>query len=476
MSSESVRENVNEQGYGDLNVSRGSMDKNDSHLTLQNRFEVLNEELQDGGPHIPHRAVGGVDRDEGFSTAGRSKRQRINTGDKYKTQDYAPETIPNQPLEISALSSDEKMNLMLSKMVTYESKINSIETKIDRVVNLIPRVDFAEKTLRKQDERITLLEYKSMDLEARSRRNNLLFKGFPEERNEDCKAKIKLLLKNQLELKHDIVIDRAHRLGRFSPGGSRHIIVAFSTFRETELVLTNANKMKGTTYSVSRDYPPEITRARKHLWAEYKDLRTRNPFDKVSIVYPAKIVVNGRVVRDMFPHWNTIMQGSRVHESTDSLYHKQSRHNVQNQNQNIHSQTRRETNTYASSRYNIGQHNTPKSAQDQRRSPSKLVSQRQSRDRYNSDNIDPNRAPLAPSINKEHTVTHSSTASHQQGTTRPSRSVSRSPPGRRERAPSRTVPHNPQVSEARAWVDRGPGDSDSHQSEEEHMQHCDSDV
>jgi len=39
-----------------------------------------------------------------------------------------------------------------------------------------------------------LLEYKSIDVEARSHRKNLLFNGYPEEYAEDCLSKVKKLL------------------------------------------------------------------------------------------------------------------------------------------------------------------------------------------------------------------------------------------------------------------------------------------
>lgn len=65
-------------------------------------------------------------------------------------------------------------------------------------------------------------------------------------------------------------------------------------------------------YSVSRDYPVEITRARKTLWPEYKRLKQENPLSKVAIVYPAKLIMNGKLVTDMFPEWDDILRGSRI--------------------------------------------------------------------------------------------------------------------------------------------------------------------
>ena len=48
-----------------------------------------------------------------------------------------------------------------------------------------------EKVLMSHEARIRLLEYKSIDKEARGRRKNLLFYGFEEERNEVCRDKVR---------------------------------------------------------------------------------------------------------------------------------------------------------------------------------------------------------------------------------------------------------------------------------------------
>ena len=160
-----------------------------------------------------------------------------------------------------------------------------------------------KKCIDDHEARLLLLEYKSVDLEARSRRKNLLFIGFTEEKDENCVMQISNFLKQSLEFRSDICIDRAQRLGRFKRDKHRQIIVAFRDCSDVELILSNAHKLKGTKYSINRDYPQEIVNARKTLWKEYKSLKSENPDKRVKIVYPAKILMNGRVVRDAFPQW-----------------------------------------------------------------------------------------------------------------------------------------------------------------------------
>ena len=113
--------------------------------------------------------------------------------------------------------------------------------------------------------RLLLLEYKSVDLEARSRRKNLLFSGFTEERDENCVIQISNFLRESLGIQSEVCIDRADRLGRFKRDQHRQIIIAFRDFSDVQLILSKAYKLKGSKYSINRDYPQEIVNARKSL-------------------------------------------------------------------------------------------------------------------------------------------------------------------------------------------------------------------
>ena len=75
------------------------------------------------------------------------------------------------------------------------------------------------------NDRLKLLEHKSIDIEARPRLNKLLFKLFPESRDENCTRVILNFLEDKLGIDEPPVIERAHRLCRFNRlKGPRHII------------------------------------------------------------------------------------------------------------------------------------------------------------------------------------------------------------------------------------------------------------
>lgn len=70
--------------------------------------------------------------------------------------------------------------------------------RADQCLHIHNRVNDLESHTSEPSSRLMLLEYKSIDLEARSRRNNLIFGGLPEDKNENCFVTISNFLKNHL--------------------------------------------------------------------------------------------------------------------------------------------------------------------------------------------------------------------------------------------------------------------------------------
>ena len=215
------------------------------------------------------------------------------------------------------------------KLVTMFETLSDIGSLHGRVQNIERQVENLVSSDSVQNDRIRLVEYKSIDMEARSRRNNLIFRGHPESvENDDCVAIIRRWLPELLGIRPDICIQRAHRLGnpnrnrRYRGGGARSqprpIIVNFRDYEDVELILENANKLKDTSFGVNRDYPKEIISARSKIWPAYKKAREENARGTVHIGYPAKLIVHKRVVIDEFPDWRKVLSGSRIQENQGS--------------------------------------------------------------------------------------------------------------------------------------------------------------
>ena len=189
----------------------------------------------------------------------------------------------------------------------------------ERLLKAEQALYITQNTAEVNTQRIDLLAYKSIDSEARQRRNNLIFWGITESLNEDSSLVLAQFLSEHLSLDADaIFVQRAHRIGKFKrqrPGQSvkhRPLIACFRDYPDVELILSNANKLQGTRYGINRDYPREIIDARKPLFEEKKRLKSQNPNATISIQYPAKLVMNGRVIKDKFPQWLTVMRSDRL--------------------------------------------------------------------------------------------------------------------------------------------------------------------
>ncbi len=134
---------------------------------------------------------------------------------------------------------------------------------------------------------------------------------FRESESEDCFELIRLFNLNDLNdlnIPVSMPVQRAHRLGRKRDGQTRPIIVCFRDFADTDCIMRNAPILRNTQLSVSRDYPPEITDARKAIWPYFKSARESRKYNEVTIGYTAKLIINGRVVQNMFPDWFQVLR------------------------------------------------------------------------------------------------------------------------------------------------------------------------
>ena len=221
---------------------------------------------------------------------GRGKRQRVSSGGRSNSD------ISKELSNFENMSTDHKLKALFRKLTTTEVKVDSIYCS-----NFPERLSSAETVIQSNLKRIKLLEYKSIDIEARSRRRNLIFRGIDgDEPNENCFEKVRDIIFNKLCIEDDMYLERAHRLGPRNIGHRnrpRPIIVAFRDYYDTELILEKAFRLKGSNYAVSRDYPQEISSARKSLWGQFKEARSIDR-NRVQIKYPARLVVNGNTVRD----------------------------------------------------------------------------------------------------------------------------------------------------------------------------------
>ena len=290
----SIRNNCQPNGCYDANMPQtGQSIANQCYnVPVQNTFGPLSEWVGmsmdiDNGQRFQ-------DQVQASAEAAQNKRRRFSTGTGINHNSFA------------ALSIDDKLLNLFEKLNNLEQSNRTIEHLAHSVSQTRSQVNHINTRMSNHEQFLRFLAYKSIDIEARSRRRNLLFHGLAESRNENCSNLIREFLWDQMGIDaDDYYIERVHRLGslqkaRQRKGDSnesirRPIIVAFFETRNVESILESAYMLRGTKFSVTRDFPIEIVNARRSLMPELiKEKQNRN--NKVSIDYPARLMVNGKTV------------------------------------------------------------------------------------------------------------------------------------------------------------------------------------
>ncbi|XP_062609263.1 protein unc-13 homolog C-like [Saccostrea cucullata] len=101
--------------------------------------------------------------------------------------------------------------------------------------------------------------------------------------------------KSQNKLEDDILIERAHRIGRRNNVKPRPIVAKFNRFPQRELIRKNAFKLKGTHLSIGEQFPKEIQERRKGLYPIYK--KAKEDEKKASLVKD-KLYIDGELYID----------------------------------------------------------------------------------------------------------------------------------------------------------------------------------
>ena len=214
-----------------------------------------------------------------------NKRKRFNTGNI---------------TSFDSMSQDNKLSAMFDKL-------SNIEAAQDEMKSMQVRVN-----------RNQLLTYKYLDLETRYRDKNIVIYGLEERERDGIRIStvVRDFFYDRLGLgEEDLYIVYARRLSSFDSGrrrvSKRPILCTFSHYSEVDLVMSEARRLKNTGHAIDRDYPSEIAAARKKLWPEVKQIRsTASSGDSVQLKHPAKIVHNGRVVKDQFPYWDELVKSN----------------------------------------------------------------------------------------------------------------------------------------------------------------------
>jgi hypothetical protein len=222
----------------------------------------------------------------------------------------APKVDKSKVAAKAGMSQEEKLDYLIKKI----ERLDNIEEKLTSIEKTVERVTALEKDIKEvkeeQEEQKASLQYTQHDVdmlqeetkdikstldqhndiitsmqgtinmlaidrarmthemtkqEDYSKRECLLFEGIPEQKDLNCTDKIMSIINNQLEIKHDIKLQRCHRLGPYDNKRIRAIIVKFLWFQDRQSVMKNAKKLKGSNIWIQEYFSAPTTNRRKAL-------------------------------------------------------------------------------------------------------------------------------------------------------------------------------------------------------------------
>lgn len=217
---------------------------------------------------------------------------------------------------LAATLADHKTSLSSEFNAAFtklESKLESIETSISAQHQRISSLEAAATATSEdmqviKDKLATVteengkLKAKLIDLESRSRRNNVRIVGLPEDiegtRPTAFFSQLLLDVFGEDTLGKAPDLDRAHRTLMAKPGPGekpRAVVICFHSYQTKELVIRRSREMRGklkyrdTPIHVFEDYCPEILQQRSAYRGVMKELY--NLGLKPALHYPAKLLI-----------------------------------------------------------------------------------------------------------------------------------------------------------------------------------------
>ena len=180
-----------------------------------------------------------------------------------------------------------------------ENSLNVMETDIHELKEenerLRKRVKFTEGRLTRAEKELDEAKEKIIDLSSRSMRDNIVFKNVAESRGEDVEEKIIKILKEKLKIDNaeEIIIQRAHRVGKASPKYTRKIVACFSSKSKTTVMRHLKHLSKNDDIKIHEQFPPEVHMRRSKLWPQFIQAKQSNVDARFSV---DKLIVDNKVV------------------------------------------------------------------------------------------------------------------------------------------------------------------------------------
>jgi len=191
--------------------------------------------------------------------------KRARTISSPEGEDIGASNMTSGDDKVGELTNNQLIN-MLSTLL--DNKLANLATKEDvgRLTGQVSQLTEENERLKLEVKGLKLQEKKILDkltdLESRSRRNNLIFRGLEWGKHlNDFKGLVSRFCAENLGTGGNLWVNRAHPLGKSGDA----IIAHFPQDDDIEYIMSRAKVLKGTKYKIHRDFPWETRKRRAML-------------------------------------------------------------------------------------------------------------------------------------------------------------------------------------------------------------------
>lgn len=193
---------------------------------------------------------------------------------------------------------EKKINVLQEKIslqeVSHKKEMDDLKKSLEfhqevTEESMLKIKDKLESNVKKENMNSHSTMSEKMDeLEDRSRRNNLRFSNIEEDSDETwlvSENKIRSTLENLgVENVNEMIIERAHRTGKFYEGKQRVIVAKFLNYKDKELVMNKYIEKRYwlTKFYINEDFSAGTVALRKDLFKKAKVLRDAGNYARVN--------------------------------------------------------------------------------------------------------------------------------------------------------------------------------------------------
>ena len=197
--------------------------------------------------------------------------------------------------KISALETviekKDKALADLNQQVGFlKSEVSNLQKSCNFLSNETSDLKNESKNLKeKHQNELKEVRDKTVDLEDRSRRDNLVFYGIEETNGEDCEQVVidNILIKSGMFMKEEVdksvnIFERVHRLGpkKRDQQRPRPIIAKLGSYKDKEKILQRSYKLKHSPFGIAEDFSKPTLQIRSELVSKAKIARDQHDFIK----------------------------------------------------------------------------------------------------------------------------------------------------------------------------------------------------